>query len=157
LLTYDSSFTFPTGGKPADITGIGTSQVTKYIEWYMAASAEKKGVAVSKIEIKINSTEVQKFNLVKVNVPGVGYLDGSSFSCDVLENYVVYTYTIGSALEDCVYWSLPANTNNKFDLTVALEVDLDTDDVLGATITVYQLTPAESTITDTDTVGLSAS
>ena len=156
LLTYDASFAFPTGGQPSDVTSIGTATVTKYIPWYMSASAEKKGVAVSKIELKVNSTSTSKWDLKNVNVPGVGYLSGSSFQQQILETYTVYTYVVGSNLKDAVYWQLPANVNNKFDLTVGIEFHLSTGDVLQWTLTVYQLTPSETSITDADSVITSA-
>jgi hypothetical protein len=152
-LTYDNSFAFPAGGQPADITSIGTSAVTKYIAWYMSASAEKKGVAVYKIELKVNSTSTSLWDLKNVNVPGVGYLSGSSFQEQILENYVVYTYIIGSNLKDSVYWQLPPNTNNKFDLTVGIEFHFTAGtEVLNWTLTVYQLTPSETSVTDADSV-----
>lgn len=152
-LAYDSSFAFPAGGQPADIASIGTSTVTKYIPWYMSASAEKLGVAVYKIELKVNSTSTSLFDLKNVNVPGVGYLSGSNFQEQILETYTVYTYTIGGNLKDAVYWQLPPNVNNKFDLTVGIEFHFTAGtEVLQWTLTVYQLTPSETSITDADIV-----
>ncbi|MEM3622812.1 MAG: hypothetical protein QXR76_03460 [Candidatus Bathyarchaeia archaeon] len=152
-LEYDSSFAFPAGGQPSDISSIGTSTVTKYIAWYMGASAEKKGVAVYKIEIKVNSTSTSLWDLKNVNVPGVGYLSGSNFQEQILETYTVYTYVIGSNLKDSVYWKLPPNVNNKFDLTVGIEFHFTAGtEVLQWTLTVYQLTPTETSVTDADSV-----
>jgi hypothetical protein len=122
----------------------------------MSASAEKKGVAVYKIELKVNSTDTSKWDLKNVNVPGIGYLSGSNFQEQILENYVIYTYIIGSDLKNAVYWQLPANTNNKFDLTVGIEFRLASGDKLNWTLTVYQLTPSETSITDADSVLTSA-
>lgn len=153
LLTYDSSFAFPAGGQPSDITSIGTSATTKYIPWYMGASVAKKGVAVCKIEIKVNSTSTSLWDLKNVNIPGVGYLSGSSFQQQILESYTVYTYVIGNNLKDAVYWMLPPNVNNKFDLTVGIEFRFTAGtEVLNWTLTVYQLTPSETTVTDADSV-----
>jgi len=153
LLTYDTSFAF---GTTADISSIGTSTTTKYIPWYMAASAAKKGVAVWKIELKVNSTSTSKYDLKNVNVPGIGYLQGSNFQESILENYVTYTYTIGSNLKDAVYWELPPNVNNKFDLTVGIEFTLSSGDKLNWTLTIYQFTPSETSVTDADAVLCSA-
>jgi hypothetical protein len=126
---------------PAAVTGFGANTVTKYLAYYATMGAAKEGVAVYKIELKVNSTSTTLWEIKNVNVPGVGYLSGSSFVEQILETYTTYTYTIGSNLKDAVYWQLPSNTNNKFDLTAGIEFTNPNE--LGWTLSVYWLTPAE--------------
>jgi hypothetical protein len=138
LLTKSAAFAMTT---PAAITGFGANTVTKYLAYYTTMVTAKTGVAVYKIELKVNSTSTTLWEIKNVNVPGVGYLSGSSFVEQTLETYTTYTYTIGSSLNDAVYWQLPSNTNDKFDLTVGIEFTNPNE--LGWTLSVYWLTPAE--------------
>jgi len=157
LLTDDTgSFAFPTAGKPADLTSVGTSKVTKYLEWYTALSAEKKAVAVSKVVLTVNSSDISKVKLVKLNIPGIGYLDGSSFEQDVLTSSIKWTYTISNQLYGANYLKLPVNSLNKQEFTTAVELDLASGDVLQFTLTIYQLDSAEGSVSDSDSVNVSA-
>jgi len=158
LLTYDSSFAFPTAGRPSDITGIGTSTVTKYLKWYAEISAEKKGIALYKVVLTANTTDISKIKLEKMNIPGIGYLDGSSFTMDVLSNQIKWTYTISqNTLYGADYIKRPVGDPNEFKFTTVLELDLDSGDVIQVTLTIYELTPTESSISDSDSVLLKES
>jgi hypothetical protein len=157
LLTDDTgSFAFPTAGKPSDLSSVGTSTVTKYLEWYMAMSAEKKAVALSKVVLTVNTSDISKVTLKKLNIPGIGYLDGSSFEQDVLTSSIKWTYTISSTLYGADYIKLPVNSLNKFEFTTCIELDLASGDVLQFTLTVYQFDAAESQVSDSDSVIVSA-
>ncbi len=158
LLTYDSGFAFPVAGKPADITGIGTSTVTKYLKWYAEISAEKKVVAIYKVVLTANTTDISKIKLKKLNIPGVGYLDGSSFVQDVLSDQIKWTYTISNnILYGADYIERPVNDPNEFKFTTVLELNLASGDVIQVTLTVYYLTPIEVSAVISDSVLLSAS
>ena len=152
LLTYDSSFSWPSGGKPSDETGVGTSPVTKYIEWYISLSGEKKALALSKVVLTVNTSDVSKVTLKKLNIPGIGYLDGSSFDQDVLSDQIKWTYECSNTLYGANYLKLPVNSLNKFEFTAAVELDLDTSDVIQFTLTLYYFDPTESLQTAYDTV-----
>jgi len=156
LLTYDTSPTWPTAGRPGDHTGAGTTKVTKYLEWYTAASAEKKATALSKVVLAVNTSDISKVALKKLNIPGVGYLDGSSFDQDVLTSSIKWTYTISNLLYGADYIKLPVNTMNKFEFTTAVELDLASGDVLQFTLTIYHLDPTESQQSASDSVNVSA-
>jgi hypothetical protein len=157
LLSDDTgSFAFPTAGKPADLTSVGTTKVTKYLEWYMAMSAEKKAVALSKVVLSVNTSDISKVALKKLNIPGIGYLDGSSFEQDVLTSSIKWTYTISNTLYGADYIKLPVNSLNKFEFTTAVELDLASGDVLQFTLTVYQFDATESQVSDSDSVIVSA-
>jgi hypothetical protein len=156
LLSYDSSWAFPTAGKPSDMTGIGTTKITKYLEWYTEFSAEKKAVAVCKVVLVANTSDISKVTLKKLNVPGIGYLDGSSFDQDVLSSEIKWTYSISTLLYGSDYLKLPVNTLNKQEFTTSLELDLATGDQLGFTLYIYYFDSAESMQSLSDTVGISA-
>jgi len=149
-----ASASFPAGGQPADISSIGSTKCTKFLAWYMSLSAEKKALAVYKVEFKINSTDSAAAELKNINVPSKGLIAASSMSYQKTDSYQIWTYTIGSTLGDCAYWELPANSNNKFDLTASIQLTMGSGDVYVATLTVYQLSYAQATVTDADSATL---
>jgi hypothetical protein len=142
--------------QPSDISSIGTSTTTKYIGWETKLTAEKRAVGIYKIVIEVNSTSTTKWEIDKVNVPGVGYLDGSLFDEVVLTSKTQYTYKIGTDFDDIVYWKVPSGTNNKFDNTVAVKFTLSSGDVLQFTLYVYQWLYNRVSISDSDAVVTSA-
>lgn len=153
LLTYDSSHSLTS---PGNETSIGTSKVTKYIEWYSTMAAEKKAIAISKVVITFGEADTAKITLKKVNIPGVGYIDGSSFDQSVLTSSIKWTYSISNLLYGANYVKLPVNTLNKFEFTVAVEVDLATSDDISLKIDIYYLDSTESLASLTDTIYLQA-
>jgi len=158
LLTYDSGFAFAPDGKPDDITGIGTSTVTKYLKWWCEISAEKKGVAIYKVVITANTSDISKIKLEKVNIPGVGYLDGGAFTQDVYTDQIMWTYTISqNSLYGASYLKRPVGDPNEFKFTTVVELTLDSDDVIEVTLKIYYLTPTEASAVLSDSVILSAS
>ena len=156
LLNYDNAFSWPAGGKPADVTTVGTAAVTKYCEWYWSLSAEKKSMAISKIVVSINNSDSSKCTLKKVNIPGIGYIDGSNFEQDVLTTETKWTYAVSKTLYGADYVKLPVGTNNKFDWTVSVQFNLASGDFINLTLTVYYFDGAEALKSTTDTVKFSA-
>jgi len=153
LQTYDSSFSIPTGGKPADVTAVGEATTTKYAKWYAEISAEKKAAAIYKVTLVANTTDISKVALKKLNIPGIGYLDGSSFSQDVLSDQIKWTYTVSNnILYGCDFIERPVNDPNEHKFTAALEFNLATNDVIQMTLTIYQLSAGETSVSDTDSV-----
>jgi hypothetical protein len=147
-----ASASIPAGGQPADITSISTNRVTKYLAWYVSLSAEKKALAVIKVEVKVNSTSNSKANLINVNVPGKGLIAGAVCDYQKTDTYQIWTYTIGHDISTATYWQVPAYTNNKFDLTAAIDLTLGSGDELVWTITVYELSAGQASVTDSDSV-----
>ena len=153
VLTYDASFAF--GTAPADQTGIGETTVTKYIKWYTEVSAEKKAIAIYKVVLSVNSSDISKMTLKKLNIPGIGYLDGSSFTQDVLTSTTKWTYTVSqNILYGATMLKRPVNDPNEFKFTAAIEFNLATNDVLTFTLTLYELSAAEATVSDADAVNM---
>ncbi|MEM2922476.1 MAG: hypothetical protein QXF26_09205 [Candidatus Bathyarchaeia archaeon] len=136
LFSYDSSASL---SNLANVTGVGTSKVTKYLEWYVTLSAEKKALAVSKVVLTVGTGDISRFSLMKLNIPGIGYLDGSNFDQSVLSSEIKWTYTISNQLYGANYVKLPVNSLNKFEFTTTLEVDLETGDDVLLTLTIYYL------------------
>jgi len=157
LVTYDDSFSIPSGGKPADISGVGTSTVTKTLDWYATISAEKKGIAIYKVTLTVNTSDVTKVSLVSMQIPGLGAVDGSAFTRDEFTNQIRWTYTIGNDLDTAQLVVRPVNHPGKFYFTTTLELNLDSSDVIAATLTIYEFEPDGDSITDSDTVNISAS
>jgi hypothetical protein len=149
IIQYDASFT--TGTAVSTVSTIGTSTVTKYFPWYFAASASKLGVAVKQISLTCNNTFTGNWTLLYMNIPGVGYLPGSSFQAPTPGVNQVYTYTIGTNLQSCVLWTLPINTNNKFDCTTAIQFTCTTGAVGKFTLQITLDTPSETPTVVTQT------
>ena len=156
LLTYANSFSWPTAGKPDDLTNVGTTKTTKYLEWYISLSAEKKALALAKVVLIANTSDVSKVTLKKLNIPGIGYLDGSSFDQDVLSDQIKWTYAISNTLYGADYITLPVNSLNKFEFTTAVEVDLASGDVIQFTLYLYYFDATESLQSVSDSVIVSA-
>ncbi|MBC8223708.1 hypothetical protein H8E65_03905 [Candidatus Bathyarchaeota archaeon] len=153
LLTYDSSFAIPSGGQPADVTAVGEATTTKYAKWYAEIATEKQAAAIYKVTLVANTTDISKVTLKKMNIPGIGYLDGSSFSQDVLSDQIKWTYTISNnVLYGCNLIERPVNSPNEHQFTTALEFNLATNDVIQMTLAIYQLTAGEASVSDTDSV-----
>lgn len=142
--------------QPTDITSIGTSTTTKYISWESKLTAEKRAVGIYKIEITINDTDTTKWEIDQVNIPGVGYIDGSLFTEDVRTSDTKYQYTIGTDFDNIVYWKVPAGTANKFDNTVALKCTFGATENYTITLYIYQWLYNRVSVVDSDGVVLSA-
>jgi len=136
-LAYDSSFTGL--NNLSNSTGIGNATTTKWHLWYLAFSAERKAVALSKIEFKVTTTDETKVKLKQLEVPGRGFLDVSNFVFDTTATYYTWTYTYGTTFDTAYYLQRPAGTKNQFDMDVRVEYTLaDGTDIL-ITLTVYYL------------------
>jgi len=155
---YFLAYEKPSINTPADITGIGTAKLTKYVEWYLYFANVKKAFAITKIEITINTTDTTKVEIKSIAVPGMGSITGDMIGAPVKGvNTLTYSYTVGSNLYNALYMPYPANTLNKFYFTNQLDLSLSVGDVLSYTMTVYGLTDAGSLTTVTDTVLLKTS
>lgn len=149
LLTYDASFTGL--NDLANATGIGTSTVTKYYDYYLSFSAAKKGVAIWKVEVKITSTDETKVRLKKLNIPGIGYLDGSMFDKLYTATDYRYVYTVSKSFDGALCLKYASNTQNRFDMTLGLEYTLvHPDDILITTTVYYLVAPTEAGATVSD-------
>lgn len=142
--------------QPSDISSVGTSTTTKYIKWETKLTAEKRAVGIYKIEIVVNDTDTTKWEIDKVNVPGVGYLDGSQFQEDVRTSDTKYQYIIGSDFDDITYWKVQSGTSNSFDNQVAVKCTFGSGEAYTFTLYIYQWLYDRTSISDNDAVVLSA-
>lgn len=154
IFTYDSSFAF--GTAPSDMNSTGTTTVTKTVEWYTTISAEKYAYAISKVELILNSSDVSKMKLSKLNIPGIGYLDGSSFIQDVQTSQIKWSYTVSQTLYQALYLQRPVNDRNKFEFTCAVECTFGNGEMYSLTLYVYGFSTTESLVSDSDAVVLRA-
>jgi len=142
---------------PLDITGIGTAQADKFVEWYLKFTNVERGVMVSRVELSINTTDTTKVQLLKLNIPGVGYMDGSKFAQDVLSSSIRWRHDVAADIKDLSANHLllfGKNQLNKFDFTTALRFTLASGDVIGVTLTIYAVKADGTLVTTnlTDTV-----
>lgn len=142
--------------QPADVASVGTSTVTKYCAWETKLTAAKRSVGVYKIEIVVNSTDTTLWDIDQINIPGVGYIDGSLMTEDVRSSDTKYQYIVGSDFDNIVYWSVPSGSNNKFDNTVAIKFTMGSGDELQFTLYVYQWLYDRTSVSDNDAVVYSA-
>jgi len=139
---YFLSYQKPRINSPGDVNGTGT----KYIEWKLSLDAEK-AFAITKVEFQVNTVDASKIKLVRLNVPGVGYLDLGSPSNS--SNALTWTYTAGEDPFKVIYVKNGDNTTRNYSFTVMVESQLSLYTVK-ATLTVYIADPSfseEETIT----------
>jgi hypothetical protein len=147
LITYDSSFTGL--NNLGNSTAIGGTTTTLYKEYYLSFASSKKGVAIYKVEVKITTTDETKVRLKKLNIPGLGYLDGSAFIKTFTASDIRYTYTISTTFDGALYLKYGANAQNRFDSTLGLEFTLSGADDIAITLTYYLLKPQTEAGTST--------
>jgi len=154
---YFLAYEKPAISAPADITGVGTAAVDKYIEWYLSFTNTKKAYGIVKVEFAINTTDTTKIQLSQMNIPGVGYLTGDQFGAPYKgTSSLTWTYTIGANLYQADYIKYGSNQLNKFDFTTKVKCQLAAGDTIQATITIYGITVTGTLETITDTVNISA-
>ena len=151
LLAYEK----PSLSAASDITGIGGSKVTKYVEWYTYFANVKKAFAITKIELSINTTDTTKVTLDSMAVPGLGSVTGDMFGAPVKGvSSLTWSYSVGSNLYNAHFIEYGTNTLNKFYFTTQIDCLLASGDVLQLDITIYGLTPTGTLTTLTDSVVL---
>jgi hypothetical protein len=137
LLKYDATFTgFNNLGNDA---GIGSTTQTKFYSYYLSFSASKQGIAIWKVEVKVNTTDETKVRLKKLEVPGLGYLDVSAFDTVYTSTEIRWTYTISKNFDGALYLKHATNANNRYEMTLSLEYTLVHPDDILVTTTVYYL------------------
>lgn len=149
ILTYDASFTGL--NDLANATSIGTSTTTKYYEWYLAFSAEKKGVAIYKVEFKATTTDETKVRLKRMEIPNYGTLDAAQFTKSYTASDIRWTYTFTNNFKDANYLYREINSANKYYMNTQVEYTLVHPDDILITCTVYYLvaqTEAGASTTD---------
>jgi hypothetical protein len=141
LFTYDSSAALTMNSA---VSSIGTTKVTKFLQNYATISAEKKALSVYKVVVQVNTSDISKAVLKKLNISGIGYVDGTSFSQNVQTSQIQWTYTISNTgLFGADYIQRPANTLNYFDFTTAIEFTLATGDKINVELYIYYYDSAE--------------
>lgn len=157
-LAYDTSFTGL--DNEGNIATVGTTGATKkYAPYYLSFSAQSKGIAIYKVEFKINTTDETKIRLYKLEIPGLGYLDASSFVYDNTGSELKFTYTISTCFDNALYLRLGATAQNRFDSTLGVEcsfTDVSTDFYLLTTTYYYLKAITETGGTTSDTLVISA-
>jgi len=149
-LTYDTTFAI---SDLANITGIGTSVNNTWIEYYGTISAEKKGIAVYKIEFKITTTDETKARLKSMTVPGFGTLSGDSFDKDITSTELKWTYTFSSNFDKALYLKRMPKDITKLYFHAEVEYLLAGSDDLLTSFTIYQLAGlTEAGLSDADTL-----
>jgi hypothetical protein len=136
LLTYDSGVTL-TGA--ANQTGWGTSTVTKFFENYVTISAEKKAIAVYKIEVKLNQTDETLVALKSMTVPGLGKIDKNSFTKTFTSSDIRWTYTFTTSFDGALYLTRPVGSIGKLYFTCEYEATLTSGKAVEMDLTLYYL------------------
>jgi hypothetical protein len=146
-ITYETSTTLP---HQTNLTGIGTSDTTKYIDWYEAQTTVKKGVAIYKVQLTVDTTDETKVRLKNMQIPGLGQVDVSSFDKTFTSTDIRYTYTFSNGFDGADYILYMPNTQNKNYFSTALEFNLPSGNV-DVTLTLFTLIPpteAGTSLTD---------
>jgi hypothetical protein len=144
LLNYAA----PTFGSllAANVTNIGATLNQSYFNWYLKGTANK-GFAVYRVELiagnstaERSCTDLTKVALKKLQIPGLGYLDGSQFQQSFTSTDIRWTYTATTNFDHAIYLTLLANANNRFDMNCQIEFLIGTTVAIPITLTVYYLT-----------------
>lgn len=134
-------------------TAIGTSTVTKYYDYSLSLSAEKKTIAIYAIELKATTTDLTKVKLQKMQIPSLGYVDVSAFTKLTTSTDIRWTYTFSNGeFNNALYLSRFPSAANKWDMQTQIEFTLSGGDNILITLTVYYLaaqTEAGATKTST--------
>jgi hypothetical protein len=147
-MTYEA---MPSLGVPANLTGISTAVITKYVEWYTSVTTAKKGYAMYKVEVKATTTDETRVRLKKLQVPGYGNLDVSEFTKTFTSTDIRWTKTFSTGFDGADYLVRMPNDANKYYMTAQLEFLLPSGNV-DMTLTVYYLiggTEAGASVTST--------
>jgi hypothetical protein len=137
-------------------TAIGGFLTQRYFAWFLNLT-ESNGTAIYKVElIAGNATvpciDLTQVSLKKLQIPGLGYLDGSQFEQSFTTQDIRWTYTATNNLDHAVYLGLLANSNNRFDMNGQLEFLLGATTEIPITLNIYYLTaPTGSGATITET------
>jgi len=153
---YMRAYQLPTANNPANLSSIGTSAVSKFLNWEINFTNTKKSFMVTKVVFEYNSTDITKLDLDNVNIPGLGFISGTQFTYAKLASSTEYTYTIGSDLSNGLWVNYGTNQNNQFDFTTKITCHFSTSEVYLATITIYGLTVTESLTSVSNEIKLSA-
>jgi hypothetical protein len=143
LIAYAAP-TFGDSLKNVNLTKIGAGINETYINWYLKGTANK-GAAIYRIELTAGNstktcTDLTKIVLKKLQIPGLGYLDGSQFQQSFTSVDIRWTYTATTNLDHAIYLTLLSNVNNRFDMNGQLEFLLGTTTAIPITLTIYYLT-----------------
>jgi len=134
----------------SDLGNIGASKVTKWMEWDATFSAAAKAVPLTKIELKVNTTDITIVQLKQMEVPGRGFLSASNFVFSETASDYRYTYTYGTTYDTTYYFTCPTGTKLTRDLDVKADFTLGSANVT-CTLTIWWLDPEAGTqSSDTD-------
>ena len=126
---------------PSTIASIGTAATVEYLQWQGSFSAANTGFAVTKVTLSLNTTDVTKVALNQINVPGIGYLSGSSLGAPTQgASTLTWTWQVNPYdLSAANYVTLTSNQLNQFPFTTQVTCTLVSGDKIGATLTIYGL------------------
>jgi hypothetical protein len=125
-------------------TAIGATLTQRYFNWYLNLT-ENNGTALYKVELiagnaTVPITDLTIVSLKKLQIPGLGYLDGSQFTQTFTTQDIRWTYTASNSLDHAIYLGLLANQNNRFDMNGQLEFLLGATAAVPITLNIYYLT-----------------
>lgn len=136
---YFLSYQKPVINSPDDVSGMGI----QYIEWKLSLDKEK-AFANTKVEFQVNMVDASKISLVKLNIPGVGFLNlgyptNSSTG-------LTWNYTAGEDPFRAVYIKNSGNVTQDYSFIVMVQSQLSLYTVK-ATLTVCIALPNGETET----------
>jgi hypothetical protein len=126
-------------------TTVGAGLGQWYFNWFLNGTSNN-GTAIYRVELVAGNTTVNCVDLTtvalkKLQIPGLGYLDGSQFVQSFTAIDIRWTYTATTNFDHAIYLKLLANQNNRFDMNGQLEFLLGAVTEIPITLTVYYLTP----------------
>ncbi len=141
LMAQDTSFAGAGVAAYTNVT-VGTATVTHYDDLYMTVSAEKTSIAIYAIEYRLyNTTDITKISLMKMQIPTLGYVDGSAFTKLITASDIRYTYTFSNGIFDgALYLSRYPNSLNKWYMQTETQCTLGSGYHATIEVILYYLT-----------------
>jgi len=150
---FDEDAASATISSPTDVTA-GATLVTSSVEWAESLSAQSHCLAWYKVQVKMNTTDSGVAEVESIQVPGVGVVVTSGLNYWYDSSYSYYEYKVGTGqLGDCGFITAGAQDPLKTYITARIKTTLGAV-VVTATMTLFELNYAGSTVTDSDPVDL---
>jgi len=158
LSLFINSYTYSasTLNAPANITGIGTaSGVQNFIRWEQNV-AQTSADPIYEYTISIDTATTEKWDrgLTTLDIPNLGLVNLADFDEQIQTSSVLYRFKIGATatLDNANYVTTAQNGNTVHPIPFKFVTNLAGADDLAVTLTLKGLTPAQGTVTVSDTV-----
>jgi len=143
---------------PANITGVGTATgVQNFIRWEQTV-AQETADPVFEYTVNIDNENTEKWDRGQSNldIPNVGVVSLSDFDEQLQTSDTLYRWKVGTTatLDNANYVTTAQNGNAVHPIPFRFVTNLASTDTLVVTLTLKSLTPAQGTLSVSDSVSV---